>query len=647
MKIKLRSILIENFKGIKSLDIDFADVTQVFGRNATGKTTIADAFFWLLFDKDSTGSSTFAIRPKDKDGVDIDNLEIKVEGTLDVDGEIITLTKTQKQKWTKHRGSTAPTFEGNVNIYEINSYPAKKSEYEQKIHSLIEESLFKLITNPRTFPSMKWQDQRKVLMEFVSEITDADILETDADKYGPIRADVLTAGADKAREKANAILKSLKKEQIEYPVRVDEASRNLSDGEEDRSNLVWQKGEAEEELSLIQNERNGLSKASKVVTDIQSEIMQKRRRMAEIERSAMLQDERKNLGATKAANDALMAIRKAENERDVLANKRAFLLAAIKENEKAKSELAGKYRECAAKTFPESDTICPTCKRPFEPERIEELRSNFEEDKKKQIEELNKKGFELKDKILTETEEVKQIEQQISGYTADIDGMNRKWEELKAEADKPVRTDPRTILQYQALQVQIDGLDQKLASLEDQSAVREDIERRESAAREKIDVINAALSRIDANERLMERIEQLKAEQRECGQKVANQEQIVYLLDEFVMAKMNLLSDRINAKFKKVRFKLWEQLINGGIKETCTMQINTNGSYVDYSDANNAAKIIGGLDVIEALSELYGVEAPIFLDNAEAIDSYNTPKTSAQLILLEVSDDETLHVEGM
>ena len=137
------------------------------------------------------------------------------------------------------------------------------------------------------------------------------------------------------------------------------------------------------------------------------------------------------------------------------------------------------------------------------------------------------------------------------------------------------------------------------------------------------------------------------AEQRECGQKVADQEQIVYLLDEFVMAKMNLLSDRINAKFKKVRFKLWDQLINGGIKETCTMQINTNGSYVDYSDANNAAKIIGGLDVIEALSELYGVEAPILLDNSECLDSSNTPKTSAQLILLEVSDDETLHVERM
>ena len=647
MKIKLRSILIENFKGIKSLDIDFADVTQVFGRNATGKTTIADAFFWLLFDKDSTGSSTFAIRPKDKDGVDIDNLDIKVEGTLDVDGEIITLTKTQKQKWTKHRGSTAPTFEGNVNLYEINSYPAKKSEYEQKIHSLIDESLFKLITNPRTFPSMKWQDQRKVLMEFVSEITDADILDTDAEKYEPIRVDVLAAGADKAREKANSILKALKKEQIEYPVRVDEASRNLSDGEEDRSNLVWQKGEVEEELNIIQNERNGLSNASKVVTDIQSEIMQKRRRMAEIERSAMLQDEKKNLEATKAANDALMAIRKAENERDVLANKRAFLLAAIKENEKAKSELAGKYRECAAKTFPESDTICPTCKRPFEPERIAELKSSFKANKDKQIEDLNQMGFELKDKIQAAMGEVKQIEQQISGYTSDIDGMNRKWEELRVAADKPIRTDLKTIPEYQELQAGIDELDRKLASLEDQSAVREELNNRESAAREKIDAINAALAKIDANERLMERIEQLKAEQRECGQKVADQEQIVYLLDEFVMAKMNLLSDRINAKFKKVRFKLWEQLINGGIKETCTMQINTNGSYVDYSDANNAAKIIGGLDVIEALSELYGVEAPIFLDNAEAIDSYNTPKTSAQLILLEVSDDETLHVEGM
>lgn len=650
-KIKLKHILIENFKGIKSLNIDFGDVTQIYGRNASGKTTISDAFSWLLFDKDSTGSSSFAIRPKDSDGKDIDNIEIKVEANLNVDGEDITLTKIQKQKWTKHRGSTAPTFEGNVNEFQVNGFPAKKSEYEQKIHSLIDENLFKLITNPRTFPAMKWQDQRKTLMEFVSEITDADILDMDADKYDPIKADVLAAGADKAREKANATLRTLKKEQLEYPVRIDEAMRNIKQDVADKESLLGRKEQSESMLQAIQKERNSLSEASNIGDDINNQIMQARRRMAEIERSTMLEDEKKNLEATRAVNEALMHLRKAESARDALDGKVTYITMAIEENKRTKNELKDQYVAFASAKFPEAETICPTCGRPFDADKITELKADFESRRKMQIDALNKKGFALKDKIDSDEKTLEQILKQIAGYTADIEGMNSKVEELKRIADFPVKTDPNTIPEYQKLQSKVGELEKelekRLASLEDTASAKKDLENRELFAMSKLRQIESEMATCEANERTYQRIEELKAEQRECGQKVADQEQIVYLLDEFVMAKMNLLSDRINSRFKKVRFKLWDNLINGGIKETCTMQINTNGSFVDFSDANNAAKIIGGLDVIEALSELYEVEAPIVLDNAEAIDSFNTPKMDAQLILLEVSDDETLHVERM
>ena len=646
-KIKLKHILIENFKGIKTLDIDFGDVTQISGRNASGKTTISDAFSWLLFDKDSTGSSTFAIRPKDADGKDVDDIVIKVEATLDVDGEPVTLTKIQKQKWTKHRGSTAPTFEGNVNEFQVNGYPAKKSEYEQKIHSLIDESLFKLITNPRTFASMKWQDQRKTLMEFVSDITDESVLDTDADKYEAIRVDVLSAGADKAREKANATLRTLKKEQLEYPVRIDEAMRQVRTDLLDESSLMEQKRQAEEELHTIQNERNSLSTASNVASDIQSQIMQKQRRMAEIEHSTMLEDEKKNLAAMKNANDALMEIRKAESERDALANKVNFLEAAIRESSKSKDILRDKYISVASAQFPERDKICPTCGRPFEADKIDALKADFEKHKKEEIDALNERGFSLKNKIDKYKAEQEQIEKQLAGYTADIEGLQAKWEELKKIASIHVKTDVTQNPEYQKLKSECDELTEKLSSLDDKSAVKRELAERENSIRLTLDGINTNLNQIRVQAGWMIRVEALKEAQRECGQKVADQEQIVWLLDEFVMAKMNLLSDRINSHFKKVRFRLFTEQINGGIKEACVMQINTNWSYVDYSDANNAAKIIGGLDVIEALSSLYEVEAPIFLDNSEAIDSYNTPKMDAQLILLEVSDDETLHVERM
>ena len=646
MQIILTHLLIENFKGIKHLEIDFGDPTYISGRNASGKTTIFDAFSWLMFDEDSTGSSAFAIRPKDAAGKDIDNIEIKVEAALDVDGEEITLTKIQKQRWTKHRGSTAPTFEGNVNEFQINGYPAKKNEYDQKIRSLIDENLFKLITNPRTFSAMKWQDQRKTLMEFVSGVSDKDILEKDI-KYAPIAVDVLAAGADKAREKAVVTLRSLKKQQDEYPVRIDEAMRNIANDLPDRGSLHKQKMRAEEELRALANERNDLSAPSKVAADIQRQIMQKRIEISDIERSSALKDSDANEKALVNTANALWDVKKAEDERNRLSDNISTIQSSIANDQANIKRLSARYKETAAAVFPEEQAICPTCGRPFDSDKIDDLKSDFDKNKKANLESINQKGKALREKINQQMDEVESIKKRIAGLTADIEGMNAKYEELKAISDNPVKTDFTNDPEYVQLKHDLEDLNSKLKSLAaaDDNVAKAELQAKENAVRSRVEEIDRQLTLIRVQEGWKKRVEELKEAQLECGQKVADQEQIVYLLEEFTKEKMDLLSGMINGHFEKVRFRLFTEQINGGMKETCTMQINTNGSYVDYSDANNAAKILGGLDVIKALSTLYGVTAPIFLDNAEAIDSYNTPEMDAQLILLEVSDDKELQVE--
>jgi len=648
MQIKLTHLLIENFKGIKSLEIDFGDVTNIYGRNASGKTTISDAFSWLMFDKDSAGSSAFAIRPKDGNGKDIDNIEIKVEATLILDnktaGEEITLTKVQKQRWTKHRGSTAPTFEGNVNEFQVNGYPAKKNEYEKRIRDLIDENLFKLITNPRTFAAMKWQDQRKTLMEFATDITDEDILNKDISKYDPIRADVLAAGADKAREKAAVTLRSLKKQQDEYPVRIDEAARNIAETMPD-AEIESGIAACEAEFDAIHNARESLSKAVSPAAEVQNQIAEKRLKMAEIERTAAYEDAKVNGAAQTEAHNALIALKKAESERDVLSNKLSFIEAGMKENQAHIKELSAKYKETASRDFPADQTTCPTCGRPFDSHKILRLKQEFRTRTANNLEFINQQGKALREKIDSQTSEIESIKKRIAGLTTDIEGMSAKYDQLKAAADSPVKTDVTQNPEYIQLKTEIEKLNTKLTPAEDNSAEKAELAARETAAKEKLAKCREELAKIEANKKLQERIEELKEEQRDCSQRVADQEQIVYLLEEFTKTKMDLLSDVINGHFEKVRFRLFTEQINGGMKETCTMQVNTNGSYVDYSDANNAAKILGGLDVIKALSTLYGVTAPIFLDNAEAIDSYNTPEMDAQLILLEVSDDKELQVK--
>ena len=229
MNIFLKHLEMVNFKGCKALTIDFNSNTHISGANATGKTTIIDAYMWLLFNKDSAGNTTFGIRPVDSDGKDIDNIEISVCGTFDVDGKELTLKKVQKQKWTKRRGSTAPTYEGNVNSYEIDGFPVSEKEYKLKISEILSEDNFKLVSDLRYFSNLRWEEKRNLLLQLCGDVTDEDVLDADPEHWAAIRNDVMTAGTDRAKDKVKKELRELNKEQREYPVRIDELSRQIQD----------------------------------------------------------------------------------------------------------------------------------------------------------------------------------------------------------------------------------------------------------------------------------------------------------------------------------------------------------------------------------------------------------------------------------
>ena len=181
--------------------------------------------------------------------------------------------------------------------------------------------------------------------------------------------------------------------------------------------------------------------------------------------------------------------------------------------------------------------------------------------------------------------------------------------------------------------------------MDDGKARKDALDDAERGVRRTIQEIDARLAVVDANKRAEQRVEQLRAEQIECSQKIADVERALDLLDAFMRLKMTMLTDRINSKFKYVRFRLFDELINGAITPTCVIQVNSNGSWVDYADGNHAAQILGGLDIINALSDLHGISAPVFIDNAEALDHNNIPETDSQLILLKVTDDEALKIE--
>ena len=162
-KIILQELEITNFKGIKYKKLTFNEtITNIIGKNGSGKTTIFDSFVWLLFAKDSEDRTTdnANIRPLDENNNKIHYVDCIVKGIFKIDDKIVELKREYKEKWTKKRGEINEEFTGNEIVCYINELKVKSTEYRQYINEIIDERLFKLLTIPTYFNNLPWKEQR-------------------------------------------------------------------------------------------------------------------------------------------------------------------------------------------------------------------------------------------------------------------------------------------------------------------------------------------------------------------------------------------------------------------------------------------------------------------------------------------------------
>lgn len=630
-KITLKQLELQNFKGARHRQVSFEQVTSIYGANGTGKTTLLDAFTWLLFDKDSTGTTKFNIRPLDEDGNPINNVEIMVQAVLSVDGQETTLQKTQKQNWVKRRGSDTATLQGNSNSFEVNGFPASDTEFKAKVAAIIPDNLFKLLTDPRAFASLPWKDQRAILLEMVSDVTDEDVLATNPDGYAPIAEELKQAPVEKIIEKAKKTMVKLKDRQKELPARIDEASKALVEVPE-ASELELHRSALNEQLQDIWEQQKDMGAAYQAVADIQASIMQAKLDLSTMEREASASLDEKRREARRTHDELrqkgydLFTQRKAKEAE--LANQAAFLEDANKQL----GELGEKWKEATALRMDDSEMVCQMCGQVLPQDKIAEIRNKFSDRKNKTIERINEQGRKCR-------ENVNAIKDKMAAIEAEIADLKRQWDEnsgLTGKAFEALNAIPASVdvtwePGYIAKQDELTNLQNQLAGMDTGEKLREQLSAKEKSIRSALEDVNHQFVLVEANDRTNERIAELQAEQREVAQDVADQERKIYLLEEFSKAKMDMLSSSINGKFKLVNFKLFERQINGGIKPTCEMTM----SGVPYSGLNSAGKIQAGLDVIEALSELYDVSAPIWLDNRESV--VEIPPMDTQLINLYVS----------
>lgn len=642
--IRLAELHLSNFKGVKSFTLETGgESAKVYGDNATGKTTLFDAFMWLLFDKDSQNKKDFEIKTLSKDNKAVSGVDHEVSAVLLIDGKSVELKKVYSEKWTKKRGSAKQVFSGHTTDYYVNGVPVKKKEFTEKVNDIISEDIFKLITSPSYFnEQMKWQDRLNVLMEIGGTVTDDDVIKQDS-SLSKLQSILGEKSLDEQKRILTEKRKKITKLLEQYPVRIDEINRSI----DDVSDLDHE--QLKEELKALESSLMALEeKARSIKADAGAD---RKKRMLQLEGDLQQIKNGHDSQRFEVINKEKEAYYKAKNDLSQIQNdlsnlimKKEHLTSFLSQIDKERVELREEWSKKNEETFEDHQTDCPTCGQALPEEKIQAAIEKFNLQKSASLERIVDKGKQLGFEYDNKQNELYEVDEKIQLLimkekftTAAVEKLKEDMEQAEASI-APITNNPT----YQAKIEEIEKIKSEIQSDEQETsgtvqAINEQIKEKQ----QEMTLIRNDLSRIDQSQKALNRIEELKEEERKMADEYNEVEQQTFLIEEFIRTKMNLMEERINSKFKFARFKLFEEQVNGSLTETC----ETLYEGVPYSKGlNNAARINVGLDIINTLNEHYGISAPIFVDNSEAVTCLID--VNAQVISLIVSDkDKQLRVE--
>lgn len=638
--IKLKALELKNFKGIKEQYIQFGQKTKISAENAVGKSTIMDAFMWLLFNKDSLDRSNFDITPSNKDGSFQHGLESSVIGILDINGTTIKLGKIFIEKWTKKRGQAEKIFSGHGNIYSINDIPVKEMEYKQKIKEILEEKIFKLVTNPLYFASLNWKEQREIVQAITGQITDEQVINYN-NKLEELRGAYMDS-VENYMIRTKATIKKLNEQLKQIPYRIDELNNsieeiNVQELESEQENVQKQINELD---SMLEDNSKGneiLLNHKQHLFELKEEYQEKFNH-AKLLLNKPLDKLKEDLFNRKyELTNKAYEVKDIENKISTNENKIKQLAEEEKINKLKLEELKIEFGKVKANEFKldENSTICPTCGKELDnsAEIIEELKNKFNKNKADKLKGINKVGKALKSENIENEIKIEEIKAELF----DLEKLKEEKEVQKLEIEHNINELEEKINNFTPGEIEFEGKVQLENEIEmtkkDISSFKvEDnfeIKEKKKELLMQLEKINKRLATVDNNKKIKERIEELGEEERHLANEIAKHEGSLYLCEEFIRTKVELSESLINKKFKNIKFKLFNELTTGGVSETCEALVEG----VRFSQVNTGHKIIAGLELIEVLSEFYEVQAPIFIDNIESVTS--ELEVSSQLIMLE------------
>ena len=627
--MKLSAITLNNFKGIKFINFEFdGNDASIYGDNATGKTTIFDSLCWLLFGKDSLDRADFEIKTL-VNGEPLHNVNHEVEAIFsNDDGTGFTLKRIYHEKYSNPRGGETK-LTGHTTDYFINEVPVKEKEYKAFINNMINEDVFKLITNPLYFNEQySWQNRRKLLLEMCGDVDDESVINS-RDNLKRL-AQLLNGHTVEEQKKIVAAKKAaINKELDMIPIRIDEAVRN-------KPEIVSDKTKITQDIQVILNGIDELEKEKAIInngfeaTEKQSKMREINRQL-EARRSEVLSDYKKDKRALRSNYElSLMQLKSLEAERDRYYDRHNDLNRDIDLENKRIEKLQDEFNSFNNQKF---DTVnCPTCGQPYPDEKRAELETIFNTQKSTNLEEWQKlidSAKAMKQSYMEQQDimavKVDGLTNQIVDKQKEYDNQFKDYEELQEPniEDDPAYKDLKAELFILELDDGNEADDNKLLKI--------DTDLKELKSKKL--ALETELNKFKMVADIDTRIAELETQQRKLAEEKNLLDETSFLIDEFVKTKVDLLEHSINSHFEYARFKMFNVLVNGNLEECC----ETTYKGGPYRSMNNAARMNAGLDIINALTKFYNVTAPVFIDNAEAVTDFI--KCNSQTIKLVVDAD--------
>jgi chromosome segregation ATPase len=637
----LKKVVLENFMCYAHAEFDFYAITKIMTKNGKGKSTIATAYLWCLFNCDYELKDNPVVR-REVDGKSVDDMDTSVELTLDVDGKEITMKKVQKRTYSKDGSSYK-----DDNKYFINDVPKTLKDFNTYLDA--DMNAFKMCSNVNAFLNQKPAEMREYLFGLVGDVTDLDIVSQKAEL-----AELVPLLNKYTVEELSAMNKATKtKITKDLPIldgQIKEKERDIQLKQAiEVSNLELQKNSLKEQIADCMAKQTDNDKLIAEYDKDSSDILNLKFELSDMSRKANEENvkARRNLESqisnlNYVIDDGKKSVR---NEEEIV----GFNKEKIEEHQRTLDVSREEWKAEKEREFDENSLICPYCKQEYPEDKKEKLRADFKAHKENELNRITDKGNTAKEmldeakKALDEAEqELTDRKQKLEKHLVDLADIKKQFAELPQEIDVSATEE------YKALEQKIAEKEQAMHKANDISAVKAELKAQETVLRQQLAECESQIAKSDtaADE---QRLEELKQTRIDSEQNKTNAEKILDLLDELDKAKNEALTEAVNSHFGLVKWQLFEYAKNGNYKSCCIPTVD--GKSILTTMSNKGNRILGRVDICNSIQKISDISVPIILDDSESLDEDNQKKVvemvDSQLIMLIVNNSEKLEiVEG-